>query len=278
MTNNRPSIFISSTIQDFRDLRSSLKYYLQSLGYDVYLSEYNDFPKPLDESTFVAALQTLRTADYYLLLIGHRVGGFYSEINQVSITRMEYRTAYEEAKLGKMRLLILVREEIWNLRSDRDALKEYLTSSKQINRELSDEDIQKLVNHPSPILNDANRIFDFISEVSRDDEMKRAAVGEIEFPKANWVHVFSTFQDIVDILRVQLGIQSNLSQIALRTNLRRELLENLIILTGKHNGKISPSYDWALFARQKHEGGMNASSRLPGRFKMDSDVCSCCYR
>lgn len=107
MSNKRPSIFISSTIYDFRDLRSSLKYYLQSLGYDVYLSEFNDFPKPLDVSTFDAALQTLRTADYYLLLIGHRVGGFYREFDQVSITRMEYRTAYEEAMAGKMRLLIL---------------------------------------------------------------------------------------------------------------------------------------------------------------------------
>lgn len=266
MSNKRPSIFISSTIYDFRDLRSSLKYYLQSLGYDVYLSEFNDFPKPLDVSTFDAALQTLRTADYYLLLIGHRVGGFYREFDQVSITRMEYRTAYEEAMAGKMRLLILVREEIWNIRSDREALREHLISNIKDTRELSEDDVSKLVNHPSPIINDANILFNFLDEVSRVEEMQRAVAGEIEFPKANWVHVFSTFQDIVDILRVQLGIQSSLSTIALKINLRKELLENLIILTSKHNERISPTYTWASLARRHLTGGIKDSTRMPRRY------------
>jgi hypothetical protein len=266
MTDKQPSIFISSTIYDFRDLRSSLKYYLQSLGYYVYLSEFNDFPKALDISTFEAALQTLRSADYYLLLIGHRIGGLYREADQISITRMEYRTAYEEAKTGKIRLLILVTEEIWNIRSDRNALRDYMTSAEKISRELSDKDIQDLVRHPSPILNNANLIFDFLDEVSRVDEMRKAVAGEIDFPKANWIDTFSTFQDIVDILRVQLGIQLNLNTIALRTNLRRELLENLVILTSKHKAKISPTYTWATLARRYVTGGISDVSRIPRKY------------
>jgi len=39
----KPKIFISSTIYDFQDLRSSLKYWLSELGFSVQLSEYSDF-------------------------------------------------------------------------------------------------------------------------------------------------------------------------------------------------------------------------------------------
>ena len=40
---NKPKIFISSTIYDFQDLRSALKYWFKEYGYEARLSEYNDF-------------------------------------------------------------------------------------------------------------------------------------------------------------------------------------------------------------------------------------------
>jgi Domain of unknown function (DUF4062) len=45
MENKKPTVFISSTIYDFKDLRSAIKYYLEELGFEVFASDYNDFPK-----------------------------------------------------------------------------------------------------------------------------------------------------------------------------------------------------------------------------------------
>ena len=74
----KPRIFVSSTIYDFRDLRSALKYWLEQFGYEVRLSEFNDFTKRLDENAYNACLRAIEESDYYVLLIGTRVGGLYS--------------------------------------------------------------------------------------------------------------------------------------------------------------------------------------------------------
>jgi len=67
-----PTIFISSTVFDFRDLRSALKYWLEELGYHVLLFEYNDFPKALDKNSYDACVATVERADYFILLVGGR--------------------------------------------------------------------------------------------------------------------------------------------------------------------------------------------------------------
>ena len=43
-----PTVFICSTIYDFQDLRSAIKYFLERQGCRVLASEFNDFAKPLD--------------------------------------------------------------------------------------------------------------------------------------------------------------------------------------------------------------------------------------
>src|SRR5689334_2746801 len=91
----KPTIFISSTIYDFGDLRSALKYWLEQLGYEVMLSEFNDFTKPLDENSYTACLKAIESASHFILLIGARTGGIYDAAEKVSITRMEYRAAYD---------------------------------------------------------------------------------------------------------------------------------------------------------------------------------------
>ena len=74
-----PTFFLCSTIYDFKDLRSSIKYYLQQQGCRVLASECNDFAKPLDQHSYDACLQTVRQADFFVLLIGSRVGGWYDQ-------------------------------------------------------------------------------------------------------------------------------------------------------------------------------------------------------
>jgi hypothetical protein len=61
-----PTFFLSSTIYDFKDLRSALKHYLEEQGCSVLASEYNDLPKPLDVHSYDACLNAIMAADYFV--------------------------------------------------------------------------------------------------------------------------------------------------------------------------------------------------------------------
>ena len=104
---NKPVVFISSTIYDFSDLRSSMKYWLTEMGFNAQLSENNDFIKDTNQNSYDACLDAVKQCDYFILLIGSRRGGMYPGEN-ISITRKEYRTAYELAKEGKIKKIIVL--------------------------------------------------------------------------------------------------------------------------------------------------------------------------
>ena len=241
----KPTIFISSTIYDFRDLRSSLKYYLEELGYVVNMSEFNDFRRDPDENSYEACLNTVKASDYFILLIGSRVGGLYSAAEQTTITQEEYRTAYNSAKEGKTRILVFVRSDVWTVKEDRGSLSKLLQSQYVANEELDADLAEKLSNHSSKFVTDADRIFAFINEVCRIDEMKTAVAGHGSLPPANWVHRFETFRDIVDALRVQLDVAGDLQTKVLIDSIKGELLDNLASISTKHkNGDIVPVTHW----------------------------------
>lgn len=88
----KPKIFVSSTVIDFEDLRSSLKYYLEEFGYDVQMSEYPNFDVDPNFNAMDACINTLMSCQYFILLIGYRRGSWYKE-NELSITHLEYRAA-----------------------------------------------------------------------------------------------------------------------------------------------------------------------------------------
>ncbi|MFN2454305.1 MAG: DUF4062 domain-containing protein [Pyrinomonadaceae bacterium] len=270
MSTSKPRIYISSTIYDFRDLRSALKYWLEELGYEVMLSEFNDFTKPLDENSYTACLRAVERADYFILLVGMRVGGFYDYNQKLSITRIEYRTAYELVRSGKLKLVTLVREDLWNVREDRKALKDFLLNDYRQRKEIDNADAEAIISHPSTIVNDVDATFDFLNEIGRVAEMKQAMTGEGRFPVGNWIHQFATFQDIVETLRTEFSISHSLSRLALTFNLKREILSNLTLLTWKHNGKIYLSADLNLGkARTFLSGELDSSSLVPGKYLGD---------
>ncbi len=225
----KPRIFISSTIYDFKDLRSSMKYWLEGLGYEVMLSEYNDFTKPLDENSYNACFDAIRNCDYFILLIGSRVGGLYDKTQKISITRQEYEIAYELVKSKKIKLVTFIRKEVWDIREDRKALSDFLKRDYQ--EKLEKEIIHDISNHQSSFVNDAELTFKFIRQVTRVDEMKQAVQGMGEFPIGNWTHQFTTFQDIIDVLQTELKFSQSLNRVALSRNLKREIKYNLSLLT-----------------------------------------------
>jgi len=193
----------------------------------------------------------------------------YDESQQLSITRMEYRRAYEILHSGRIKLITFVREELWNVREDRKALEAFLKDDRKTRDEIDEAEIKSIVHHRSTFLNDAQTTFDFLKEIGRNEEMKRAMAGKGSFPVGNWIHVFSTFDDILQALRVEFGISESLSRIALKVNLKRELLSNLIILSFKSDkltkGRIEPITFFAQLARQYFKGGFDDSTTMPGK-------------
>jgi len=234
----RPTFFISSTIYDFRDLRSALKFHLEELGCKVLASEFNDFEKPLDKHSYEACLQAIHSADYFLLLIGSRVGGWYDEGNQISITQREYREAYQLHKAGKLKLLNFVRSEVWQAKEDRRELAKFLQSAS-----LDDKTRNAIANHSSKSASNPDFLIKFINEVCRNEETKLAVRGEGPVPSGNWVHVFSGFRDIVDVLNGQVFASIPVEDMTARRLLRRELRDFVGQCLLKANGHVySPRF------------------------------------
>ncbi|WP_440980773.1 DUF4062 domain-containing protein [Shinella sumterensis] len=189
---DRPTFFISSTVYDFGDLRSALKDYLELRGCRVLASEFTDFTRPLDSHSYEACLKTIEQADLFVLLIGRRVGGWYDQPNQISITRAEFQHAYRLAQEGRIRILCFVRSDVWDHRqSVRD-----LASALKSDPELSDRQREKLANHPTAAMDNATAIISFIEEVAKNNETALAVKGLGAAPIANWIWPFSTFSQI----------------------------------------------------------------------------------
>lgn len=214
----RPTFFLSSTIYDFRDLRSALKFNLEEQGCKVLASEFNDFDKSLDVHSYDACLRTMHSADYFVLFIGSRVGGWYDEPNRISITLREYREACKLQESGKLKLLNFVRSEIWQLKETRYELVKHLESLP-----LDDGTRKAISSHPSKFADDAEFLCAFINEVAKNKETKLAVKGKGVAPTGNWIHVFSNFRDVIDVLHGQVFSSIPVADMTARRLLRREL-------------------------------------------------------
>jgi hypothetical protein len=99
----KPRVFISSTFYDLRHVRSSLEFFVDSLGFEPILSEKGDIAyspdAPLDESCY----REVQNSDMYVLIVGGRYGSEASESRSTltkeffdryeSITKKEYQSA-----------------------------------------------------------------------------------------------------------------------------------------------------------------------------------------
>ena len=230
---NRPTFFISSTIYDFHDLRSSLKYFLEHQGCRVLGSEFNDFTKPLDLHSYEACLKTIEQSDYFVLLIGARRGGWFDEQGRISITQKEYRTAYEFHKKGRLKLLSFVRAGVWDLREHNSALTRHLKELDEIDKEVA----AKATAYPSKFATDAQFIIDFINEVARNKETVNAVAGKGALPTGNWLHVFANFSDVIDVIEPLIFNGLLVADAASRKALQLQLLLLLQSIVPKTDGK-----------------------------------------
>ena len=68
-------IFVSSTCYDLSIIRSQLKSFIENMGYDAVLSEYNDIFYDPQDHTHESCVKEVSNADIVILIIGSRFGG-----------------------------------------------------------------------------------------------------------------------------------------------------------------------------------------------------------
>ncbi len=226
--NKKPTFFISSTIYDFRDLRSALKFYLEELGYQVYASEYNDFKVASDKHSYDACLKLIEECDYFILLVGSRVGGFYDDKNKISITRQEYREAYKLHEQGKLQIISFVRDEVWQLKETRNELAKHIEKIEDLEKEKKGN----VLNFNTKFATNAELITDFITEIGKNKETRNSLKSGEILPTGNWIRQFKNFKDIIESLRPFILIE-DLNIKFHKELLKDELLKHSLSLHGK---------------------------------------------
>lgn len=217
---NKPKIFISSTVYDFKDLRSALKYWLEEAGYNVQMSEYCDFEKDSSQNSYEACLDVIEQCDYFILLVGSRIGGMYD--GTISITRKEYQKAYELAQRGKIKKIItFIRQNVWEVLEDRESLeahiRKYLITEN--GNPVSTDSIKYFY---SKIIKDAKHIKEFVDEIARKKDFK-----DKKQPTYNWINIFNSFSDIIDVLKTELHMNIDIERQIAEYNIKLALSHNI---------------------------------------------------
>ena len=178
----RPSIFVSSTCYDLKQIRQDIREFIEEdLGYEAILSEYNSFPIDPDRDTINNCLRVVeQRADIMVLIIGNRYG-YITDRGEKSITNLEYL----RAKAKGIPIFVFIDQKISNM-----------LPVWQKNKEM---DFSSIV--------DSNKIFEFVEKVKDKD--------------SNWVHEFNTGKDIIKCLRKQLAYLVN-DSLCLRKHFSKE--------------------------------------------------------
>ena len=110
LTGTKPSVFISSTCFDLGQVRVDLNQFLDSLGLNPVLSEFNSFPVNPDYDTIKNCREAVKShSDIFILIVGSRYGN--STDNGKSITNLEYI----EAKAKRIPIYIFVAKHVVNI-------------------------------------------------------------------------------------------------------------------------------------------------------------------
>ncbi len=93
----KPRVFISSTFYDLKQIRSDLKSFISSLGYESIRNEEGEIPYGKDEPLEEYCYKEIKDVDILVSIIGGRFGSE-SKRGSFSISQMEVRTALKESK------------------------------------------------------------------------------------------------------------------------------------------------------------------------------------
>jgi hypothetical protein len=166
MLSKVPSVMVSSTFYDLRQIRCDLTGFIaDELGYAPLLSELNSFPVDPDASTSENCRRRVEEdADVLILVVGGRYGSVDSDTAK-SISNLEYLAARSKGIpiYGFIEKKVLALVPVW--------------------RQNKGADFAGIV--------DDTRVFDFIDQIRSVDRV--------------WCHEFETASEIIDTLRVQFA-------------------------------------------------------------------------
>lgn len=162
----QPTIFISSTCYDLRQVREDLKEFFENnYGFDTMLSEFDSFPIDPCVGTFENCLNNVdKYADIFLLIVGMRYG-FITDKGK-SITNLEYL----HAKAKGIPLFVFVSKQLYN--------------NLPLWRENKNGDFSSIVDNP--------QIFEFISGIYDESQQ--------------WIYTYETVRDIMTTMKNQLRL------------------------------------------------------------------------
>ena len=95
-----------------------------------------------------------------------------------------------------------------------------------------------MINHDSTLIHEAESVFSFINLVTRNKESKSN-----QKPLMNWVHVFNSFSDIIDVLKSEFEIRRSIDSIAIEQSIKHAIIFNLQQLLAKEQGELICFYN-----------------------------------
>ena len=191
--NLQPTIFISSIISEFYDLRGSLKYFLGKSGFRVLMSEEPDFGADCGIDSLDNCKNQIEKSDYYLLLIGDKPGTeFEIDGKQTTVTFEEFRHYINLVKAGKqLNFIAFVRQQTW--------------------KNYENDDLTKI--HPQQK--------DLINELLNNTLFENQKIGR-------WRYTFDKFNDIITTLETNqngLFLEATRKASIYKTYIKREILD-----------------------------------------------------
>lgn len=203
--NIQPTIFISSIISEFFDLRGALKYFLGKSGFRVLMSEEPDFGADCDKDSLDNCKSRIEVSDYYFLIIGIKPGYEFalSDGTKTTVTYEEFKHFLKLKEKGEnINLIAFVRNQAWVLHENNDFDKM---------PEIQHKFIDDLVNNS--LLN---------KQIGR------------------WRYTFNKFNDIITVLETNqngLFLEANRKKGVYRSYIKYELTQVLKALLIKENFK-----------------------------------------
>ncbi len=205
--NLQPTIFVSSIISEFYDLRGALKYFLGKNGFRVLMSEEPDFGADCNKNSLENCKSRIEASDYYFLIIGSKPGFQFEHADNsaTTVTLEEFRHFLKLKSEGKnINLIAFVRKQAWD----------YYTNKDYGNMpEIQHKFIEELVN---------NSLLD--SQIGR------------------WRYTFDKFEDLISVLETNqngLFVEATRKISIYRNYLKEELTQILksLIISDKKDGK-----------------------------------------
>lgn len=206
--NPQPTIFISSSVIEFYDLRGALRYFFNKNGFRVFMSEEPDFGVDCNSDALPLCKERIENSDYFILILGYNTGGIFDSGNgETTVTIEEFRHLMELHEEGKrINFFFFVRQQMWE---------DYMHSR---------------VDKVSPILNS------FITEVlqSTKSTLNR------------WRYCFDRFSDIITVLETnQNGLFLDLTrkQLLYKEYISKEVIEIYRMFFSKNGQELKSLFD-----------------------------------